>query len=524
MIVIRHVCLIGWTFWSYLFGQCLVLLVTHAQQSNGSSTSLVVFPLPPFALTLYSNHDNIDTNLASTASSLQSIIQSYLYDFFYASAIQSPQTLPLHVVEVHVALQEIDAFRLWAEVYGNVAFLDLPSDETSKDSIDNSAEMQKLLINWIHKAFDPDSSLGLVRQRIVSQGSNDLVLSHLETLQISFDILSGPPAPIHLIPEQENQSDQWSTLEIALLITLIVFVLASVTTFYIFIYVDRQRYRIDHEMDHLHHEGTVMPTSEQTQIVDYDPYETYSMEHKNSWLQQWKNLIHPESNQELPFVYMDFPRHDGTPCLIYNPKEDFEESLVVDEQNVMAQPDAPFSFESTISIDMSHVITVNESEDLTPLSSDSAHSDSRTVSSTNSLEQFLKRLEKLYQFKHRQYQQRAAMAKERIKRRHIQHQLRPLPTQTPTVTTTQLSLALPTLKQNQLNVHDSDVNLIVDTQVKTPRKYDNEMDPVLDALNVLVSTPTHDRGYSIVVTPDSSIYEEKKSEESEFDSATLGIV
>jgi hypothetical protein len=255
MIPIRNVRFIGWMIWNSLSHQCLLSMLTNAPHILGSSTSLVVYPLPPFALTLYSTHDATETNLPSTAFALQSIVQDYMYDYFYASAVNSPQTLPLHFVDVHVALQEIDSFRLWAEIYGNAAFLDPPTGESSKNATDT--EMQKLLLTWIEKAFDPDSSLGLVRQRIVSQASSDLVLSNLETLQISYDILSGPPAPIQLPPQQEKRSEQWSTLEIALLITLIVFVLASGTTFYVFIQIDRYRYRIDHEMGHLNQQTMI---------------------------------------------------------------------------------------------------------------------------------------------------------------------------------------------------------------------------------------------------------------------------
>jgi len=101
---------------------------------------------------------------------------------------------------------------------------------------------------------------------------------------------------------------------------------------------------------------------------------------------------------EPQFAFKDFPRHDGTPCLMYNPN---------------ASPLQRKQEEEQFSIEMGQLESgVPSSGSQHGLPNNSQHS----ASSTGSLEVFIDRLENLYALKKRQYEQRKEMEDERQKR------------------------------------------------------------------------------------------------------------
>jgi len=156
--------------------------------------------------------------------------------------------------------------------------------------------------------------------------------------------------------------------------------------------------------------------------------------------------------QDLPFVYRDFPRHDGTPCLIYNPKNepttindtDDDDTHVLSTRSQSPSPTLPQSFSLDMDdiLDMPQPLYWDHNYDASPpMPSNSMHSttSAHSISSTNSLEQFIDRLENLYQLKQKQYQQRMEMERERRERRLAQESKVGVSVQTPTKPTKSVS-------------------------------------------------------------------------------------
>jgi len=114
----------------------------------------------------------------------------------------------------------------------------------------------------------------------------------------------------------------------------------------------------------------------------------------------------PEAVQEqsFPFAFRDFPRHDGTPCLMYNPKEG-------DEEQVEFGPAAPGTIISN-STQMSLIIECNMSAEQNTLAN-SMHS----LNSTGSVDNFVDKLEALMVLKQKQYEERTKMEQERLERK-----------------------------------------------------------------------------------------------------------
>ena len=109
-------------------------------------------------------------------------------------------------------------------------------------------------------------------------------------------------------------------------------------------------------------------------------------------------------NQDHPFVYRDFPRHDGTPCLMYdgsnhgsnhnNPRKDVSYSAA-------KMPALPSQLPPQLAIEVPETFDV------------SMHS----TGSHTSIDNFVDTLETLMRMKHKQYQERTKMEQERLERK-----------------------------------------------------------------------------------------------------------
>ena len=167
-------------------------------------------------------------------------------------------------------------------------------------------------------------------------------------------------------------------------------------------------------------------------------------------------------NQDHPFVYRDFPRHDGTPCVIFNEGNrsahsdgndmNHESSISPTNRSIGSNDSGVLMSAMPTNIDMSVV----QASSLLSTSSHSAaglgssrHS-MASATSTTSIDNFVDKLETLMAMKHKQYEERARMEQERLERkrqrdlkRRQQQQPQPqpqpqpqqLPPRTPTTTT-----------------------------------------------------------------------------------------
>lgn len=499
----------------------LLLLMKVSVVTGQGNGVYSIYTLPPFAITLFSDWTIMESDLPPTASALQSIAQSYLYDYFHASSLQSEfeatigstgstassAKMVLHSVELQVSVRMIDSVRIWAELYGNVAFLE-PDSTSQSQTRPTPQQMHDLMDVWIAKAFDPQTSLGMFRQRLIAKAIDNLVLLNLKTVEVTLDVQAGPPPPITIPVKTEQADGTWSTPEFVLLGTLLIFIASAAAAIYIFINIERFKYRRDHEFESLQRQADEQQLQQHGQdyhlppntsilasecydqnyngspagrdvvpIVNANgsrryvdpslPHQLYygashlhsercaleqeyhtstmpgRMDHfRGSWLPRF-DLVkrffgQSEKEQDLPFVYRDFPRHDGTPCLIYTPTE---EQVVFDADDNDDVDDYNHSPVKAFSIDMGDIVGLsvktdgsNSLDDDKPLPSNSVHSTNskQSISSTNSLEQFIERLETLYQLKQKQYKQRMEM--ERIRReRKLTKTTRavPVPSKTP---------------------------------------------------------------------------------------------
>jgi len=141
----------------------------------------------------------------------------------------------------------------------------------------------------------------------------------------------------------------------------------------------------------------------------------------------------PQQNHH--FAYRDFPRHDGTPCLLYNEdaphiphKEDKEEEEIrfssgaadtsrhstsqhlFDDNSTVHTTEEQYEDykDPSLTLEMSNVFR------LEVMKQSQCHS-TRSVTSTNTLEMFLPQLEKLYELKYQRYQQMYNEDKQRKK-------------------------------------------------------------------------------------------------------------
>mmetsp|Transcript_22324 Transcript_22324/g.37997 ORF Transcript_22324/g.37997 Transcript_22324/m.37997 type:complete len:367 (-) Transcript_22324:51-1151(-) len=108
------------------------------------------------------------------------------------------------------------------------------------------------------------------------------------------------------------------------------------------------------------------------------------------------------TNQDHPFVYRDFPRHDGTPCLMYKSNHDSNPSSSI-ISSLPSQMPPQFTYDA----------------DLLPSNDNfgsSMHS-LKSADSHTSIDNFVDTLEALMRMKHKQYQERAKMEQERLERK-----------------------------------------------------------------------------------------------------------
>ena len=127
----------------------------------------------------------------------------------------------------------------------------------------------------------------------------------------------------------------------------------------------------------------------------------------------------PEPAKEpdsYPFAFRDFPRHDGTPCLMYTPKE---------EEQVEFAPAAPGTvIDATTDVTM--IIECIPSTSQHSLSK-SMHSLSNSVHSTGSVDNFVDRLESLMVLKYKQFEERSRMEEERLQNKREREAKRATP-------------------------------------------------------------------------------------------------
>mmetsp|Transcript_10968 Transcript_10968/g.20047 ORF Transcript_10968/g.20047 Transcript_10968/m.20047 type:complete len:642 (-) Transcript_10968:203-2128(-) len=122
------------------------------------------------------------------------------------------------------------------------------------------------------------------------------------------------------------------------------------------------------------------------------PEESITFEHEL----QDPDLISPRGVDEIPFAFKDFPRHDGTPCLIYPDSNNNDEK-------------------SGDVVDMTLVVEG---------SSHTVDSDLDESVTESSLDGFLEKLETLVAAQSRQYQERVKMDKEKELRRKAREEKR----------------------------------------------------------------------------------------------------
>jgi hypothetical protein len=513
----------------------LCLLAPKTALSQVAQNVFSIYTLPPFALTMKSSWIITDADLPSTAADVQSITQTYLHDYFRASLLNSQISSlnELHSVELQVSLRMLDSSRLWAEIYGNVAFVE-PEDDTG-NPVPTPKEVHDLLDSWIAKAFDASSALPLYQQRLIVRSDENLVLQNLQQIAVDLDVEAGPPPPIAVTsggaPETDNS---WTTTEFILLATLLLFLATSGAALFIFLKAEKYRYRRDAEFEslqyereqkerdgsmrdvyishshsswdhnlneglpedsrdlvpimepngsrryvapttpnqvlygasHLHADRRVVERQQQqnkfvgtpryTTTSNINPMTPIAEDHSAapsysstpgspmvSWFRSMGMMgalfSSPKAeeikNQDAPFVYRDFPRHDGTPCLMYNPSEDstHDDDALTSSHHGQLQAHAPEFHRQqppnhsnhsaghaqqpvasqSYSIDMGDATLQNSHHGMPSASLHSA----RSISSTNSLEVFIDRLERLYQMKRRRYDERKEMDDMRRKSR-----------------------------------------------------------------------------------------------------------
>ena len=476
--------------------------------SNGNSNNAFsIYTLPPFAVTLLSSWSITGQDLAPTATDLQSIAQIYLFDYYHASkpkyttmhtststSTSTIMQLELHSVDLQVSIRRIDDKRVWAELYGNVAFLESESVLYTSTMQSKTQDMQDLLKDWIASAFDETTgSLSLFQHRLIdTSNSNMQFLKNLEALKVTFDTKGGPPLPITIrAPTKDTDTAQWSSIELILLGTLLFFLAAAAFVIYAFVQADRYKYRRDEEFESLQreHDDLILVNQQQRPsiLLSADTTNAHSYDQNYTGTPQGSDAIpfvnsggsrrymdpasplqilfgashlHSERNvmeqqhhhhtpmasknglsnndttcesplttwfrtmgimdvllnnqskkdQELPFVYRDFPRHDGTPCLMYNPSKAAPAQLSPSVKSKhIGMGDAVYTPQ-----------VQGDTDTDAPMPSNSMHSTTsskNSISSTNSLELFIDRLENLYQLKQKQYTQRMEMERERRERR-----------------------------------------------------------------------------------------------------------
>ena len=123
----------------------------------------------------------------------------------------------------------------------------------------------------------------------------------------------------------------------------------------------------------------------------------------NSFLNKSEHSI---QNQDHPFVYRDFPRHDGTPCLIYSHKEGDTPT-----SSAPISPASPPSVETISSPDKQSQFA----DDGSPTTAKKNHA--ALNKSNHSVDDFVQKLENLMRMKRRQFQQRQEMFLEKERRK-----------------------------------------------------------------------------------------------------------
>ena len=110
-------------------------------------------------------------------------------------------------------------------------------------------------------------------------------------------------------------------------------------------------------------------------------------------------------DQDMPFPYRDFPRHDGSPCVIYSPK---------DEIQIEFGPAAPGT---VIDVTTNTTLLIERISSEPHSLSNSYHSMNNSQHSAGSVDNFVDKLETLMLLKYKQYKERTKMELERLERK-----------------------------------------------------------------------------------------------------------
>ena len=131
----------------------------------------------------------------------------------------------------------------------------------------------------------------------------------------------------------------------------------------------------------------------------------------------WTTTKTPEvvKDEDMPFPYRDFPRHDGSPCVIYSPK---------DEIQLEFGPAAPGT---VIDVNTNTTLLAERISSESPSLSNSYHSMNNSQHSAGSVDNFVDKLEALMLLKYKQYQERTKMEQERLERKKERDLKRALP-------------------------------------------------------------------------------------------------
>jgi hypothetical protein len=114
-------------------------------------------------------------------------------------------------------------------------------------------------------------------------------------------------------------------------------------------------------------------------------------------------FMYDANNPNKPFVYRDFPRHDGTPCLIYNSRETKSHEM-------------PPTNNKDLGISTVWAASTNNASYLSPTNNpDEEEEEEEPVDS------FVDRLEQLMVIRHEQYQERCNMERRRARTFSSEH-------------------------------------------------------------------------------------------------------
>ena len=448
----------------FSMGRCCTLLLALAMSLPSATPAshtarqlqtqtLDLYTLKPFAVSITSSAiQNADSlPLESIGYALKTVTEKYLKQFFDGSIMHQDSPLQaVHSVDLKVSVRRSSQRRhlqegLWAEMYGEAAFLDTETPP-SRD------EAESFLATLIEGAFS-GPLLDVYKQRI--EASGEFHLQNIVDIKVTTNLDDATPT---LVAQAGDGADSGglSPLGSSLLAVMLLFICISSVFFYHRVVKQRNKKTLYPQQDghdfygshnlacmaergmhpsNKEHDrrsystrtfpleaawATLTNSTRNLTLTQQEPFQEDDRDvvdhhiHRSgpytpqeggslaSWVRSLSSSFQTKKEEEeiqfmtcgengKSFIYKDFPRHDGTPCLIYNPDHLSPRERANSSNRVRANSSI-WASTSPVSED----IVAPEEEDV---------------------DSFVDRLEQLMVLRHEQYLERCSAEWERERRR-----------------------------------------------------------------------------------------------------------